>query len=112
MMWEHGEEEFQKFLETLNCYHPIIKFTAEHSRIKINFLDVTVIKKSNQFVTDVYITLLTYINIFMLVRVMFLIVKNQYLSVKPCVLTEFVLKTRFFDKRCNELEIWLKERGY
>ena len=95
MMWEHGEEEFQKFLETLNCYHPIIKFTAEHSRTKINFLDVTVIKKSNQFVTDVYITLLTHINIFMLVRVMFLIVKNQYLSVKPCVLTEFVLKMRF-----------------
>ena len=47
----------------------------------------------------------------MLVRVTFLNVKNQYLSAKPCVLTEFVLKTPFFDKGCNELEVWLKERG-
>ena len=31
MMWEHGEEELKKFLETLNCYHPTIKFTAEYS---------------------------------------------------------------------------------
>ena len=33
MIWEHGEEELQKFLETLNCYHPTIKFTAEYSRV-------------------------------------------------------------------------------
>ena len=37
----------------------------------------------------------THINIFMLIRVTFFIVNNQYLSVKPCVLTEFVLKTHF-----------------
>ena len=34
-------------------------------------------------------------NIFMLVRVTFIIVKNQYLSVKPYVLREFVLKMPF-----------------
>ena len=54
-MWEHGEEEIHKFLETLNCYHPTIKFTAEYCRAKINFLDVTVIKKGNQLVTDLCI---------------------------------------------------------
>ena len=48
----------------------------------------------------------------MLVRVTFLIVKNQCLSAKPCVLTEIVRKTLFFDKQCNQLEVWLKERGY
>ena len=48
----------------------------------------------------------------MLVRVTFITVKCQYFSVKPCVLTEFVLRTPFFDKRCNELEVWLKKRGY
>ena len=57
MMWEHGEEELQKFLEILNCYHPTIKFTAEYSRAKINFPDITVIKKGSQFVTDLYIKL-------------------------------------------------------
>ena len=42
MMGKHGEQEFQNFLETLNCYHPTIKFRAENSRAKINFLAVTV----------------------------------------------------------------------
>ena len=40
MMWEHGEEELQNLLETLNCSHPTIKFTAEYSSAKINFLDL------------------------------------------------------------------------
>ena len=44
MTWEHGEEELKKFLGTLNCYHPTIKFTAEYSRAKI--------KTGNQLVTD------------------------------------------------------------
>ena len=45
MMWERREEELKKFLETLNCYHPTIKFTAEYSRAKVNFLDVTYEKR-------------------------------------------------------------------
>ena len=57
MMWEHGEEELQKFLEILNSYHPTIKFTEEYSRAKINFPDITVIKKGNQFANDLYIKL-------------------------------------------------------
>ena len=55
MIWEHGEEELQKFLETLNCYRPTIKFIAEYSRLKKNFLDVIVMKKGNQLVTDLYV---------------------------------------------------------
>ena len=42
------------FIETLNCYHPTIKITAEYSRAKIIFLGVTVMKKGNQLVTDLY----------------------------------------------------------
>ena len=55
ILWEHGEEEFKEFLEALNCYQPTIKFTAECSRVKINCLDVTVRKKDNQLVTDLYV---------------------------------------------------------
>ena len=46
----------------------------------------------------------------MLVRVTSPILKKQYLSVKPCILTEFV--NAFFDKRHNALEVWLKDQGY
>ena len=42
MVWEHGEEELQKFLEALNCFHPTMKFTAEYSWAKINFPDANV----------------------------------------------------------------------
>ena len=55
MVWKHGEEELQKFLKTLNCNHPTTKFTTEYSRAKIDFLDVTVMRKRNQLVTDLYV---------------------------------------------------------
>ena len=100
------------FLETLNCYHPTIKFTAEYSWAKINFPDVTVIKKGNQLVTDLYIKPTD---------------THQYLHASSCHvshckksipfsqalrLNRICSENAFFDKRCNELEIWLKERGY
>ena len=47
MLWEHGEKELKAFLEALNSCHPTIKFTAEYSKEKINFLDVSVRKVSN-----------------------------------------------------------------
>ena len=112
MMWEHGEEELQKFLETLNCYHATIKFTAEYSRAKINFLDVTVMKKGNQLVTDLYVKPTD---------------THQYLHASSCHvshckksipfsqalrLNRICSENAFFDKRCNELELWLKEKAY
>ena len=65
-------------------------------------------KKGNQLVTDLYVKPTDTIIISMLVCVTFLIAESHYLSVKLCILTEFVLKT-FFDKQFNELELWLKE---
>ena len=107
MVREHGEEELKKFLETLNCYHPTIKFTAEYSRAKINFLDVTVMKKGNQLVTDLYVKPTD---------------THQYLHGSSCHvsipfsqalrLNRICSENAFFDKRCYELEVWLKERGY
>ena len=58
ILWEHGEQELKKFLETLNCYHPAI-----------NFLDVTVVKKDNQNVTDLYVKPMD---------------THQYLHANPC----------------------------
>ena len=55
MLWEHGEKELKNLLEILNSYHLTIKFTANYSREKIRFLDVEVIKKESQLVTDLYI---------------------------------------------------------
>ena len=105
MMWEHGEEELQKVLETLNCYHPTIKFTVEYSRAKINFLDVTVMKNGNQLATDLYIKPTD---------------THQYLHASSCHvshckksipfsqalrLNRICSENAIFDERCNELEV-------
>ena len=42
MVWTHGEEQLNKFVEYLNGIHQTIKFTHEISQEEINFLDTTV----------------------------------------------------------------------
>ena len=108
----NSEEELKQFLEGLNCYHPTIKFTADYSKEKVNFLDVEVIKKGNQLVTDLYIKPTD---------------THQYLHASSCHvyhskrsipysqalrLNRICSENASFDKRCNDLEIWFKERGY
>ena len=39
---EHGEESLEIFINKLNSFHQTIKFTAEHSKETINFLDVNI----------------------------------------------------------------------
>ena len=112
MLWKHGEKELEKFLEFLNCYHPTIKFTANYSREEIDFLDVSVRKKNKQLVTDLYIKLTD---------------THQYLHASSCQvyyskksipyshalhLNRICSGNSFYDKRCNELEVWLREQGY
>ena len=52
IMWQHGEEKLREFVNFLNGAHESIKFTAEWSTEKVNFLDVQVIKQGNKLVTD------------------------------------------------------------
>ena len=112
MLWQHGEKVLKKFLEILNSYHPTMKFTANYSREKITFLDLEVIKKGNHLVTDLYMKLTD---------------THQYLHASYCHvfhskksipysqalrLNRICSENSLFDKRCNDLEIWLKGRGY
>ena len=112
MLWQHGEKELKKFLDILNCYHPSIKFTWDYAREKINFLDGNVIRKDNQLITYLYIKPTD---------------THQYLHASSCHvyhckksipysqalrLNRICSENYLFDKRCNDLEMWLKERGY
>ena len=78
MLWQHGEEELKKFLDALNCYHPSIKFTADYSRDKINFLDVNFLRKGNQLVTDLFIKPTDTPQYLHAVHVTFTTAKNPY----------------------------------
>ena len=42
MVWTHGRDELNKFINYLNNIHPKIKFTSENSDTYVNFLDTTV----------------------------------------------------------------------
>ena len=57
MIWQHGEDKLKKFLKILNSCYPTIRFTAEYSLDKGNFLDVEVIRRGNKLLTDLYIKL-------------------------------------------------------
>ena len=112
MISQHGEEKLKEFLKILNGCHPTIKFTAEYSLDKVNFLDVQIIQSENKLLTDLHIKPTD---------------THQYLEFSSCHeyhskkfipysqalrFNRICSKNRFFDNRCNQLECWLKDRGY
>ena len=112
LIWEHGEESLKLFLEKINSIHPTIKFTADWSYSSVNFLDVKVIMKDGEIITDLYVKPTD---------------THQYLDSSSCHpyhckksipysqalrLNRICSNNAFFDQRCNELEHWLHERGY
>jgi len=50
LLWQHGEESLKVFLDYINEAHPNIKFTAEYSKTRVNFLDVEVSRKGDKLV--------------------------------------------------------------
>ena len=112
MIWQHEEEKLEEFFKVLSSCLPTIKFTTEYSLGKVNFLDVEVIRSGNKLLTDLYIKPTD---------------THQYPEVSSGHVYHFKKSIpysqalhfnricsgkRFFDKRCNQLEYWLKDRGY
>ena len=99
-------------MDILNRYHPSIKFTSRNSRERIDFLDVEIIKEGNRLLTDIFVKSTD---------------THQYLHATSCHVyhskksipysqalrfNRICSKNQFFYKKCNDLEIWLKIRGY
>ena len=53
-MWTESEESLEKLLEDLNKFGPNLKFSAEKSKGKINFLDVVTKIKESTIITDLH----------------------------------------------------------
>ena len=111
-LWEHGENKLKSFIDKINKVHPTIKFTAEWSKTSINFLDVTVSLIEGVIETDLFVKPTD---------------SHQYLQSSSCHpfhckrgipysqalrLNRICSETNSFDKRCNDLERFLLERGY
>ena len=54
MIWEHGRESLNQWLERINNHHPTIKFTHDFSEKEAIFLDTRVKVKNNTLTTNLY----------------------------------------------------------
>ena len=54
LIWTHGQEELDRFLEMCNNFHHSIKFTSESSTTEVPFLDVMVSVCDGVLQTDLY----------------------------------------------------------
>ena len=56
LIWQHGRESLEAFVQHMNTRMPSIKFTMEASESQVNFLDTTVRinKTTNKIETDLY----------------------------------------------------------
>ena len=109
---EHGEEKLRKFIEYFNEKHPTIKFTAEWSQTSTNFLDVLVSFTDGKITTDLYVKVTDshqYLHSFSC---------HSYHGKKGIPYSQALRLNRIcsdpisFDRRSNDLEKWLIERGY
>ena len=53
-IWNHSEDELNKFLENFNKFNSNPKFTYEISKDNINFLELNVSIRESHLVTDLY----------------------------------------------------------
>ena len=101
-----------KFLEILNSYQFTIKFTTNYLWETLRFLDVEVIKKGNQLVTDLYIKP-TDTHEYLLAGYCDVFHSKKFMPYSQTLrLNRICSENSFFDKRRNDLEIRLKGRGH
>ena len=100
------------FIEQVNIFHSTIKFTAEYSKEEVNFLNVNIKLIDGELKAD-----------------LFVIPTDTHQLLDPTSCHPYNCKKRIpyrqalrlnricsdnetFDRRCNDLEKWLMERGY
>ena len=93
-------------------FHPTIKFTAEYSKEEVNFLDLNIKLIDGELKTDLFVKP-TDTHQFLDPTS-----SHPYHCKKGIPYSQALRLNRIcsdntnFDKRCNDLEKWLMERGY
>ena len=109
---EHGEESLKEFINEINSFHPTIKFTGDWSKEKINFLDVEVNLKNGVLSTDLSVKPTDTHQFLDPISCHPYHCKNGIPCSQTLTLNRICSDNSNFDKRCNELEGWLFEKGY
>ena len=111
-VWEHGEEPLRDFIDHVNLFHPTIKCTAEYSKEEVNFLDLAIKLIDGELKTDLFVKPADTHQILDPTS------SHPYHCKKGVPYSQALRLNRIcsdntnFDKRCNDLEKWLMERGY
>ena len=112
IIWQHGEEKLREFVNFLNGAHESIKFTAEWSTEKVNFLDVQVIKQSNKLVTDLFTKPTDTHQLLHRASCHPNHTKKGIPYSQALRIRRICSEEQFFQNRVGELKSWLLERGY
>ena len=112
VIWEHGEESLRDFTDHVNFFHATITFTAQYSKEKVNFLDLTIKLIDERLKTDLFVKL-TDTN-----QILDPTSSHPYLCKKGIPYSQALRLNRTcsdntrFDQSSNNLQKWLMERGY
>ena len=93
-------------------FHPTIKFTADWSKEKVNFLDVEVTLKNGVLSTDLFVKPTDTHKFLDLTSCHTCYCKKGIPYSQTLRFNMICSDNSNFDKRCNELECWLLEKGY
>ena len=111
-IWEHGEESLKLSSEKIKSIHPKIKFTENWSYSLANFLHVKLALMDRKIITEFYVKLTDTHQYFIDSSSC-----HPYHCKKSIPYSNVLHLNRirsnnaFFDRRCNDLEYWLHERG-
>ena len=108
----HGEEKLRDFINFLNGAHDSIKFTAEWSSERVNFLDVQVIKQGNKLVTDLFTKPTDTHQLLHRTSCHPSHTKKGIPYSQALRIRRICSEETFFDKRVGDLKTWLLARGY
>ena len=111
-LWEHGEEKLKSFIDNVNKMHLTIKFTAHWSKTSKIFLDVMVSIAEGVTETDLYVKPTDSHLYYLSSSCRPFYCKKGIPYSQVLRLNRICSNNEFFDKRWNDLEKYLLERGY
>ncbi len=113
MLWTHGQEKLDLFIQHINSCHDTIKFTAESSRTQVTFLDTKIIiTNDDDIITDLYTKPTDSHNYLLYTschpgHTKRSLPYSQFLRIK-----RICTKIQDFEQQCTNLIKYLLDRGY
>lgn len=101
---ENGKDKLERSIYSLNCYRKVDKKQLQG---RVILLDVTVMKKGNRLITDLYVKLKDTLEHIDDSCITSIIIKATAILIKFYVLKHLLCK----DQCLNELEVWMNEQG-